>query len=90
MVPHARTLRKAREQIKWMVKDGVSLTRIKHYLPRFVLWWATTSTLWHYEELLHLYLQSCWDSTLVGAAHELLRNFTSSRNPNSIACQVAT
>ena len=28
IVPHARTLRKAREQVKWMVKDGVSPRRI--------------------------------------------------------------
>ncbi len=31
-VPHARTLRKAREQVKWMVKDGVSPRRIISYL----------------------------------------------------------
>ncbi len=80
IVPHPRTLRKAREQIKWMVKDGVSLTRIKHYLHRFVLWWATTSALWHYDELLHLYLQSCGNPKLGIPAEELLRKLTLSRN----------
>jgi len=34
IVPHARTLRKAREQVKWMVRDGVSPRRIISYLHR--------------------------------------------------------
>ncbi len=72
----------------WMVKDGASLTRIKHYLHRFVLWWATTSALWHYEEILQLYSQSCWDKTLGAYAYELLRDFTLSP-PDLIGCQVA-
>ena len=34
IVPHARTLRTAREQVKQMVIDGVSLGRIRSYLSR--------------------------------------------------------
>ncbi len=34
IVPHTRTLRTAREQVKQMVNDGVSLPRIKSYLHR--------------------------------------------------------
>ena len=34
IVPHTRTLRNAREQVKQMVNDGVSLPRIKSYLHR--------------------------------------------------------
>jgi hypothetical protein len=45
-----RLLRKTREQIKCMVKDGVSFSRIKNYLHRFVLWWTITSKIWRYEE----------------------------------------
>jgi hypothetical protein len=34
IVPHARTLRNAREQVKQMVNDGFSTRRIKRYLSR--------------------------------------------------------
>ncbi|OGT57324.1 MAG: hypothetical protein A3F43_05260 [Gammaproteobacteria bacterium RIFCSPHIGHO2_12_FULL_42_10] len=37
IVPHARTLRKAREQVKLMVIDGVSPRRISSYLHRWAI-----------------------------------------------------
>ncbi|AMQ26617.1 hypothetical protein ACJEHO_08595 [Legionella pneumophila] len=43
IVPRARTLRKAREQVKQMVTDGVSLRRIKSYLSRWCAWWVRTA-----------------------------------------------
>lgn len=38
IVPHSRTLRKAREQVKYMVFDGVSPRRIRNYLHQWVTW----------------------------------------------------
>jgi hypothetical protein len=43
IVPHPRTLRKAREQVKSMVIDEASPRRIRNYLHRWVIWWAMTS-----------------------------------------------
>ena len=40
ILPHARTLRKAREQIKCMVTDGISAHCIRNYLHRWALWWC--------------------------------------------------
>ena len=40
LVPHGRTLRKAREQVKLMVIDGVSPLRISSYLNRWAMWWV--------------------------------------------------
>lgn len=70
IVPHPRTLRKAREQVKAMVNDGVSCLKIRTYLRRFVLWWAKTVETWRYEILLHQFIQSCWDVQLaaIGAS----------------------
>ena len=62
MVPHARTLRKAREQVKVMVADDVSLPRIKTYLNQWLRWWQKTSSIWNYKELSLTYIQSCWDT----------------------------
>jgi hypothetical protein len=63
IVPHPRTLRKAREQVKYMVIDGTSSRRIRNYLHRWVMWWTTTSTTWQYQELLQRFIDVCWDST---------------------------
>ncbi|HAT7072024.1 TPA: hypothetical protein JAN90_04440 [Legionella pneumophila] len=67
IVPHPRTLRKAREQVKWMVKDGVSPRRIISYLHRWCLWWVRTSKHWLYPDVLLWFLEACWDAD--GAAY---------------------
>ena len=61
IVPHPRTLRKARENVKQMVADGVSRQRIKNYLSSWVNWWVRTSETWSYLELLNWYREACHD-----------------------------
>ena len=61
MAPHARTLRKARERVKWMVKDGVSRPTIRHYLIQWLGWWTKTSDTWKKSELAARYVESCWN-----------------------------
>ena len=61
IVPHARTLRKAREQVKQMVIDEVSPRRIRRYLHHWTTWWVRTTKTWQYQELLEWFLQVCWD-----------------------------
>lgn len=78
MIPHSRTLRRAREQVKAMVKDGFSTQRIRRYLHRYVLWWVKTSMTWSYQELLESFIQTCWDSPTATIAYGLLRYPTSS------------
>ncbi|MFU7598282.1 hypothetical protein ACM9VS_05555 [Legionella pneumophila] len=60
MVPHPRTLRKAREQVKYMVIDGSSAYRIRNYLHRWTMWWTNTSTTWQYQELLQHFINASW------------------------------
>ncbi len=64
IVPHARTLRKAREQVKVMVATGFSTRRIRSYLKKWAIWWVMTSATWSIEEMLHEYIKSCWDYNL--------------------------
>ncbi len=54
MVPHARTLRKAREQVKAMVTDDVSSESMGAKV-------AKTSSTWNYKERSHAYIKSCCD-----------------------------
>ncbi len=61
IVPHPRTLRKAREQVKQMVKDGVSPGRIRSYLHRWGAWWVRTSETWGYQDLFVWFLEVCRD-----------------------------
>jgi hypothetical protein len=67
IVPHPRTLRKAREQVKQMVISGSSAHRIRNYLHRWVAWWSKTSNTWHYQELLRWFIDACW--------HEQVANY---------------
>lgn len=60
IVPHPRTLRKAREQVRLMVFDGLSAQRIRNYLHRWVAWWVMTSETWQYQELLRWFIDVCW------------------------------
>ena len=81
IVPHPRTLHKAREQVKWMVADGVSRPKIKNYLVRWLCWWVRTSGTWKHKELSNQYIESCWNPAAAENATEFLQHYlTSSRN----------
>lgn len=60
IVPHPRTLRKAREQVKHMVQDGTSSRRIRNYLHRWTTWWTNSSNTWQYQQLLQWFMEVCW------------------------------
>jgi hypothetical protein len=68
IVPHPRTLRKAREQVKYMVIDGTSARRIRHYLHRFITWWVNTSGTWAYQELCNDSIKVCWNESVAAYA----------------------
>lgn len=88
IVPHPRTIRKAREQVKAMVNDGISTQKISRYLHRFFIWWVTTSIIWTYEEMLDSFIRSCWDPKLAKLAYGLLRD-AESRHRSSDECSIA-
>lgn len=73
IVPHPRTLRKARENVKWMVNDGVSLQKIRNYLHHFIIWWVKTVEIWNYEELLYSFIGTCWEIKPAAIAAGLLQ-----------------
>lgn len=76
IVPHARTLRKAREQVQVMVKDGFSARRILLYLHRWCMGWARTITSWLYHDVLLWFLEVCWDEHTSYYALRLLHQHT--------------
>lgn len=89
MVPHPRTLRKAREQVKQMVISEVSPRRIMSYLHRWALWWVRTTKDWQYQELLVWFLESCWEATPAAYAAELLqRELMKSHNYLSLSAHL--
>ena len=73
IVPHPRTQRKARENVKHIVNSGVSLRKIRRYLHHFVIWWVKTVEIWHYEELLHSFIDTCWEINPAAIAAGLLQ-----------------
>ena len=88
IVPHPRTLRKARENVKWMVITGTSSRRIRHYLNRWVTWWATTSTTWEYQGLLQQFIHVCWDKRVANYACALHYLHLNSQHTRPIDCLV--
>ena len=81
IVPHARTLRHAREQIKQIVIDGVSHQRIRSYLSRWCAWWVRTVTCWTKDELLDWFLDVCWDGRVASiAAIHLMKQHSQTQN----------
>ncbi|MFM9834846.1 MAG: hypothetical protein ACKVOA_01950 [Methylophilaceae bacterium] len=71
--PHARTIRKAREQVKAMVASGFLPKKIMTYLKNWALWWVkTTAKTWDYQALLSRFIESCWQPALAIFASELL------------------
>ena len=85
IVPHPRTLRKAREQVKQMVHDGFSIQSIRRYLHRFVLWWVNTAETWTYDEILILYQETCWNKRLAMFAEELRMQYAVKKSHTTIA-----
>ena len=71
IVPHPRTLRKAREQVKYMVIAEASSQQIRRYLDRWVRWWVMTSTTWQYQALLQQFIEVCWDKKTAAYAAAL-------------------
>ena len=87
IVPHARTLRNAREQVKHMVIDGISARRIKSYLRRWCAWWVKSSQSWQDQELLGWFLQVCRDASTAVYAAELLQEIKIKTSlMNDLAC----
>ncbi|KTD42504.1 hypothetical protein [Legionella quateirensis] len=62
----------ATEQVKWMVKDGVSPRRIISYLHRWCMWWVRTAAHWLYQDLFLWFLDSCRDEHVAAFAADLL------------------
>ena len=90
IVPHPRTLRKARENVKAMVKSEVSPRRIRSYLHRWSTWWVGTAQSWQYHELLEWFLHVCWDLTPARYAIGLLHQFTTKAEPHDQAPVLST
>lgn len=80
MVPHSRTLRKAREQVKCMVADEASPRQIRNYLARWAQWWVNATNIWSKNKLIQWFCNACLNDRPAGyAAGLLLPAFRESR-----------
>ena len=76
LIPHTRTLRKAREQIKCMVADGSSTQEIRIYLSRWLQWWTKTNDTWTRSDLTQQFFEACWDKQIRAIASSYLLKAT--------------
>jgi RNA-directed DNA polymerase len=63
-IPHARTLRHARERIKLMIADGFSTRQCRLYLQQWARWWVCIVPTWQLLELLERFKNQCFDEGL--------------------------
>lgn len=72
----------AKVQVQQMVTIGISTNRIRRYLHKFLLWWANTTKIWNYEELIAWFCEACFDICPAAmAAGLLLQRIRASHNP---------
>jgi hypothetical protein len=89
IVPHARTIRKAREQVKMMVATGFSIRQIKHYLKKWASWWSKTAETWDIEALLSWFIETCWELPLAAIAEGLRQQIrTTSQHKPILMCHL--
>lgn len=86
IVPHARTFRRAREQVKAIVMNGFSIQEIRGYLWKWLLWWQKTSEAWQLEELLNWFINVCWELPTAAIAAGLLPRATLLNSDSSGDC----
>lgn len=70
-VPHGRTLRRSREQVKLMVEDGVSHQKIRRYLSLWASWWQYADISWSKKNILEAWQHTCRDNSLLFYTREL-------------------
>ncbi|WP_084602185.1 reverse transcriptase domain-containing protein [Legionella fallonii] len=81
-------IRNAREQVRLMVIDGFSTSRIRSYLSAWLRWWVRTSQSWNHQSLLSQFIHSCYDAKIAGIAIELLlANYAKSWVPVDLMAQ---
>ena len=73
-MPHARALRKAREQVKIMVATGFSTLEIKKYLKHWAEWWVKSAETWDVEALLSWFIKACWQGSIATYAKDLCQS----------------
>src|SRR3990167_1841249 len=80
ITPHARTLRKARENVKWMVADQVSPAKIKRYFVQWASWWVKTATVWDFQMLVEQFISMCWLEAPAAVAADVLSCYFTALN----------
>jgi low temperature requirement protein LtrA len=69
---HARTFRKAREQVRLLINDGFSDTFIKKYLFRWAMWWVEISDSWRMQKIVEEFFNHSWNIRVSAAAMTIL------------------
>jgi hypothetical protein len=68
-----------------MVDTGFYTQRVRSYLRKWALWWATTTSTWQFAELLHWFIESCWELPPAAIAAGLLQRQTTLLNTCSVS-----
>lgn len=75
ITPHARTLRKARENVRLMVAEQVSPAQIKRYFVQWARWWVKTANTWDFQSLVVEFIGTCWQKAPAKLATDVLYHY---------------
>jgi len=80
ITPHARTLRKARENLRLMIADQVSPAKIKRYFVQWARWWVKTANTWVFQSLVEEFIRTCWQEPPTLIARDVLSHYITELN----------
>ncbi len=86
ITPHARTLRKARENVRWMVTDGLSAQKTRNYFLKWARWWVKTVTIWDFQMLVEQFISMCWHDAPVIVATDVLSSYLTGLDTRANSC----
>ena len=72
ITPHARTLRKARENVRLMVAGKAHPAKIKRYFVQWARWWVKTANIWDFQSLVEQFIMACWQEAPAKIAADVL------------------
>jgi hypothetical protein len=87
---HARTFRKAREQVRLLIADGFSTSKIKNYLIRWARWWVEIFASWRLQKILQQFFEHSWNIQISAVAMAIMPAGITSDCRRSASSQIQT
>ena len=76
-------LRKARENIRWMVVGGLCANQIRSYFLNGARWWTKVVSTWTLANLIEQFISRCWVFTPIDIAISVSTLYLTESSPRT-------